>query len=100
MAATGQQSDIVVGFIVLVAATSLWPINQRLQTLVDRAFKKPADPQAILSTDAHDHLEVRLDMLQAALAVTRAEVLLLRSSHSARARGHRRPQLQLRRGER
>ena len=100
MAATGQQSDIVVGFIVLVAATSLWPINQRLQTLVDRAFKQPGGPHAILSTDAHDHLEVRLDMLQAALAVTRAEVLLLRSSHSARARGHRRPQLQLRRGER
>ena len=42
IAATGQQSDVVVVFIVLVAATSLWPANTRFQGLVDRSFKQSA----------------------------------------------------------
>jgi len=91
VAATGQQSDVVVVFIVLVAATTLWPVNNRLQALVDRAFKDTGDSQATLSTHARDHLEMRLDQLHAALATTQADLRLLRrSSRIARAHGQRR----------
>ena len=88
IAATGQQSDIVVVFIVLVAATSLWPANTRLQGLVDRSFKQSVGPAPVLSGHEHSHLELRLERLQAALADIQADMRSLRRAARRRRTSH------------
>jgi hypothetical protein len=90
IAATGQQSDIVVVFSVLLAATGLWPANKRLQDLVDRSFKQPVERATVSSGHEHSHLEMRLERLQASVADLQPDMGSLRRG-ARRRRNSSRP---------